>query len=52
MCYVRSPGPADIWAARLKPLYRASLSKYWIDEVYGLLITRRVDGRFACGAGD
>ncbi len=42
VCYVRSPASAQIWAARLNPLYRASLNKYWIDEAYGFLITRRV----------
>src|SRR5262249_49090816 len=29
------------WATRLKPLYLASYNKYWIDEFYGLTITRR-----------
>ena len=39
--YVKSPGLADVWAARLAPLYKASYNKYWIDEFYGLAITRR-----------
>ncbi|HYX27857.1 MAG TPA: proton-conducting transporter membrane subunit, partial [Pyrinomonadaceae bacterium] len=39
--YVKSPQLADIWAARVKPLYEASYNKYWIDEFYGLAITRR-----------
>ena len=39
--YVKSPNLADVWAARLAPLYRASYNKYWIDEFYGLAITRR-----------
>ena len=39
--YVKSPQLADVWAARLKPLYVASYNKYWIDEFYGLAITRR-----------
>jgi NADH-quinone oxidoreductase subunit L len=30
-----------VWARRLGPIYRASYNKYWIDELYGLLITRR-----------
>jgi NADH-quinone oxidoreductase subunit L len=30
-----------VWAARLAPLYRASFNKYWIDELYGALFTRR-----------
>jgi NADH-quinone oxidoreductase subunit L len=39
--YLKSPQLADIWAARLAPLYKASYNKYWIDEFYGLAITRR-----------
>ena len=39
--YVKSPGLADVWAARLGPLYRASFNKYWIDEFYGMAFTRR-----------
>jgi NADH-quinone oxidoreductase subunit L len=39
--YVRAPGLPAIWAARLRPLYRASLNKYWVDELYGALFTRR-----------
>ena len=39
--YVKSPGLADVWSARLGPLYRASYNKYWIDEFYGLVFTRR-----------
>src|SRR6266478_6656653 len=39
--YVRSPSLADVWAARLGPLYRASFNKYWIDEFYGMAFTRR-----------
>jgi len=39
--YVKSPNLADIWATRLRPLYLASYNKYWIDEFYGLTITRR-----------
>jgi NADH-quinone oxidoreductase subunit L len=39
--YVKQPQLADIWATRLKPLYLASYNKYWIDEFYGLTITRR-----------
>jgi NADH-quinone oxidoreductase subunit L len=39
--YLKQPQLADIWAARLKPLYEASYHKYWIDEFYGLGITRR-----------
>jgi NADH-quinone oxidoreductase subunit L len=39
--YVRKPGLPDVWAARLRPLYRASFNKYWVDELYGKLFTRR-----------
>jgi len=39
--YVKSPSLADVWAARLGPLYRASFNKYWIDEFYGIAFTRR-----------
>jgi NADH-quinone oxidoreductase subunit L len=39
--YVKSPNLADIWATRLRPLYLASYNKYWIDEFFGLTITRR-----------
>jgi len=39
--YLKSPQLADIWAARLAPLYKASYNKYWIDEFYGLAVTRR-----------
>jgi NADH-quinone oxidoreductase subunit L len=39
--YVKSPNLADIWATRLRPLYLASYNKYWIDEFYGLAVTRR-----------
>ena len=38
----RDPRLPDQWAARLGPLYRASYNKYWIDELYGMLITRRI----------
>jgi NADH-quinone oxidoreductase subunit L len=40
--YVRRPELPDIWARRLKPLYQASYNKYWVDEFYGLTVTRRV----------
>jgi NADH:ubiquinone oxidoreductase subunit 5 (subunit L)/multisubunit Na+/H+ antiporter MnhA subunit len=39
--YVWRPGLANVWARRLGPLYRASYNKYWIDELYGALFTRR-----------
>src|SRR5256714_5998549 len=39
--YLKSPNLADVWAARLRPLYRASYNKYWVDEIYGWAITRR-----------
>jgi NADH-quinone oxidoreductase subunit L len=39
--YVKKPGLPDVWAARLRPLYRASYNKYWVDELYGKLFTRR-----------
>jgi len=39
--YVKNPHWPNVWAMRLRPLYRASLNKYWIDELYGLLFTRR-----------
>ncbi|HEY0324175.1 MAG TPA: NADH-quinone oxidoreductase subunit L [Pyrinomonadaceae bacterium] len=39
--YVWRPGLADAWARRLGLIYRASYNKYWIDELYGALFTRR-----------
>jgi NADH-quinone oxidoreductase subunit L len=39
--YLKKPALADIWANRLKPLYVASYNKYWIDEFFGLTVTRR-----------
>ncbi|HEX3560837.1 MAG TPA: NADH-quinone oxidoreductase subunit L [Pyrinomonadaceae bacterium] len=39
--YVRKPELPDLWAARLSSFYRASFNKYWIDELYGALFTRR-----------
>ncbi|MFN2512029.1 MAG: NADH-quinone oxidoreductase subunit L [Pyrinomonadaceae bacterium] len=39
--YVWRPGLPDLWASRLKPLYEASYNKYWVDEFYGWVITRR-----------
>jgi NADH-quinone oxidoreductase subunit L len=39
--YVWRPGLADVWAARLGALYRASYNKYWVDELYAALFTRR-----------
>jgi NADH-quinone oxidoreductase subunit L len=39
--YVRSPHLPGVWAKRLSPLYRASYHKYWVDELYGALVTRR-----------
>jgi NADH-quinone oxidoreductase subunit L len=39
--YYWRPALADVWAARLAPLYRASYHKYWIDEFYGWAVTRR-----------
>lgn len=39
--YLKSPQLADVWAARLRPLYQASYHKYWIDEFYGWAVTRR-----------
>jgi NADH-quinone oxidoreductase subunit L len=39
--YVKKPGLPDVWANRLRPLYRASFNKYWVDELYGKLFTRR-----------
>ncbi len=39
--YIKSPSLADVWAARLRPLYEASYHKYWIDEFFGLTVTRR-----------
>jgi NADH-quinone oxidoreductase subunit L len=32
----------EAWAARLGPLYRASYNRYGVDELYGMLFTRRV----------
>lgn len=39
--YVWRPNLPAEWAARLGPLYRASFNKYWVDELYGALVTRR-----------
>jgi NADH-quinone oxidoreductase subunit L len=39
--YIKNPRLPDAWAARLGPLYRASFNKYWIDELYGAVFTRR-----------
>ncbi|HVG31213.1 MAG TPA: NADH-quinone oxidoreductase subunit L [Pyrinomonadaceae bacterium] len=39
--YIKNPRLPDIWAARLGGLYRASFNKYWVDELYGKLVTRR-----------
>jgi NADH-quinone oxidoreductase subunit L len=39
--YVRNPGLPERWASRLGPLYRASYNKYWVDEFFGLTVTRR-----------
>jgi NADH-quinone oxidoreductase subunit L len=39
--YIKNPQLPDIWAARLGGLYRASFNKYWVDELYGKLVTRR-----------
>ena len=39
--YAKNPRLPDAWAARLAPLYRASFNKYWVDELYGMLFTRR-----------
>jgi NADH-quinone oxidoreductase subunit L len=39
--YVWRPELPNIWAQRLRPLYNASLNKYWVDEFYGLAVTRR-----------
>jgi NADH-quinone oxidoreductase subunit L len=39
--YVWRPGLPGLWAARLGPLYRASFNKYWVDELFGALVTRR-----------
>ena len=36
-----SPHLPGLWAERLRPLYRASFNKYWVDELYGMLFTRR-----------
>jgi len=39
--YIWRPSLPDIWARRLRPLYRASYNKYWVDEFYGWAVTRR-----------
>ncbi len=39
--YVWRPHLPGVWAARLPAFYRASFNKYWIDELYGALFTRR-----------
>jgi NADH-quinone oxidoreductase subunit L len=40
--YVKNPRLPEISAARLKPIYEASYNKFWVDEIYGWAITRRV----------
>jgi NADH-quinone oxidoreductase subunit L len=40
--YVKDTRLPNIWAARLRPLYQASYNKYWVDEFFGLTVTRRV----------
>jgi len=40
--YVKDTRLPDIWARRLRPLYEASYNKYWVDEFFGLTVTRRV----------
>jgi len=39
--YVWRPELPNIWAQRLRPLYNASYNKYWVDEFYGMAVTRR-----------
>jgi NADH-quinone oxidoreductase subunit L len=39
--YVKNPRLPAAWAERLRPLYRASFNKYWVDELYGAMVTRR-----------
>ncbi|HEX8921410.1 MAG TPA: hypothetical protein VF766_08015, partial [Pyrinomonadaceae bacterium] len=39
--YIKKPGLPDAWAKHLRPLYRASFNKYWVDELYAKLFTRR-----------
>jgi NADH-quinone oxidoreductase subunit L len=39
--YLKEPSLPDIWASRLRPLYNASYNKYWVDEFFGVAITRR-----------
>jgi NADH-quinone oxidoreductase subunit L len=39
--YVWRPHLPDVWARQLTSFYRASFNKYWIDELYGALFTRR-----------
>ena len=39
--YVKNPRLPAVWAARLGAIYRASYNKYWVDELYGALFTRR-----------
>ena len=38
--YIKDTRLPELWAARLRPLYRASYNKYWIDEFYGWAFTR------------
>lgn len=39
--YVKKPHLPDMLAERLRPLYNISFNKYWVDELYGALFTRR-----------
>ena len=39
--YIKKPELPVVWARRLGPIYRASYNKYWVDELYAALFTRR-----------
>jgi len=39
--YTKNPRLPDTLSQKLAPLYRASLNKYWVDELYGTIFTRR-----------
>src|ERR1043166_7833413 len=40
--YVKDTSLPDIWARRLRPLYERSYNTYWVDEFFGITVTRRV----------
>ena len=40
MLYLRNPGLPEVLAEKLRGLYRIVAGKYYVDEIYDLIITR------------